>query len=239
MRLDLEKKPADPPSRRRSARAAAAAKAEPPKHDQVYGAIRNALITGRIVPGRGVTLRGLAATLGVSPMPVREALRRLAAEGGLEVRANRRVYVPDMDAARFEELVAVRSLLEPEAAARALPFIDAERLKRIEAIDNALEAALTSGDAEAYMAANHAFHFAIYTAAPSSVLVPLIETLWLQFGPFMRAVYGRVGTANLVDQHERAVGAIARRDAQDLAAAIRADIQDGMSLIGSSVLAAR
>lgn len=210
-----------------------------PIHDQVYDALRTALVTGRIVPGRAVTLRGLAATLGVSPMPVREAIRRLAAEGGLDIRANRRVAVPDMTAARFEELVLARSLLEPEAAARALPHIDPARLARIKSADDAIELALATGDVEAYMAANHRFHFEIYAATPSNVLVPLIESLWLRFGPFMRLVYGRFGTAILIDQHERAIAAIEAKDEAGLRDAIRADILDGMNEIGGSVLGGR
>lgn len=207
-----------------------------PLHDKVYRALRDALVTGRIVPGRAVTLRGLAQSLGVSPMPVREAIRRIAAEGGLVVGANRRVWVPDMDVERFDELVRVRSLLEPEAAVRALPHIDEARLERLRAIDAAIDVALESGDVEGYMSGNHRFHFEIYGAGPSRVLVPLIESLWLQFGPFMRSVYGRLGTAALVDHHVHALDAIAAGDAARLAEAIRADIMDGMDLIDGTVL---
>jgi DNA-binding GntR family transcriptional regulator len=207
-----------------------------PKHDQVYRILRDTLISGRIVPGRGVTLRGLAESLDVSPMPVREAIRRLAAEGGLVVGANRRVYVPPMTAGRFDELVRARTLLEPELAGRALHAIDSGRLDRIRMADDDIEAALANGDVEGYMAANRRFHFEIYTAAPSSVLLPMVESLWIQFGPFMRAVYGRVGTAILVDQHVRAVAAVEAGDETELREAIRADILDGMSIIGASAL---
>lgn len=207
-----------------------------PLHDRVYRRLRDALITGRIVPGRAVTLRGLAQSLGVSAMPVREAIRRVSAEGGLIVGANRRVWVPDMDAGRFDELVRTRTLLEPEAAVRALPHIDAARLDRLRAIDAAIDTALAIGDVEGYMTGNHAFHFEIYTAAPSRVLVPLIESLWLQFGPFMRSVYGRLGTKVLVDHHVHAVDAIDARDPDRLAEAIRADILDGMDLIDATIL---
>ena len=207
-----------------------------PLHDRVYRALRDALVTGRIVPGRAVTLRGLAQSLGVSPMPVREAIRRVSAEGGLVVGANRRVWVPDMDAARFDELVRARILLEPEAALRALPHIDAARLERLRDIDDSIDVALENGDVESYMSGNHRFHFEIYAAAPSRVLLPLIESLWLQFGPFMRSVYGRLGTAVLVDHHVHALDAIAARDPDRLAEAIRADILDGMDLIDGSIL---
>ena len=62
----------------------------------------------------------------------------------------------------------------------------------------------------------------------------MIETLWMQFGPFMRVVYGRFGTANLVDQHLAATDAIAAGDADRLRRAIADDIRDGMNLIRES-----
>ena len=63
----------------------------------------------------------------------------------------------------------------------------------------------------------------------------MIESLWMQSGPFMRLVYGRVGTSWLVDYHEQAMDAILARDADALAEAIRSDILDGMQHIGNSV----
>jgi DNA-binding GntR family transcriptional regulator len=116
----------------------------------------------------------------------------------------------------------------------ALPFIDAKRLRRLEKIDTAIGTALKSGDVNAYMQGNFDFHFSIYGAQPRRTLHQLIETLWLQFGPYMRVVYGRVGTANLVDQHEVAISAIRGGDVKLLGRAILADIRDGMGLIGQS-----
>ena len=81
------------------------------------------------------------------------------------------------------------------------------------------------------MEGNYFFHFTLYRAQPRRTLTQLIETLWLQFGPFMRVVYGRYGTANLLDQHEVALAAIRDGDADALGQAIREDIRDGMSLI--------
>jgi DNA-binding GntR family transcriptional regulator len=202
-----------------------------PATDRVYLSLRRGLIEGRFIPGRSVTLRGIANDLGVSPTPVRAAVTRLVAERALAISETRRVSVPALSREMLEELMAARLVLEPEAAARALPFLDASRLAALKAHDERLESCLVSGDVAGYMAANHAFHFGIYAAAPSRVFTPLIEQLWLQFGPFMRVVYGRVGTAKLVDQHEVALGAIALRDAVGLRAAIAADIRDGMTII--------
>jgi DNA-binding GntR family transcriptional regulator len=170
----------------------------------VHAELRRRFVTGKVVPGRGLSTRGLAHELGVSQMPVREALSRLAAEGAVEIRSKRRVIVPPMTAARFADLLRCRELLEPDAAAAALPHIDAARLRRLRAADDALGDALQSGDVERYMECNFEFHFLIYGAQPRPMMNRLIEILWLQFGPHMRVVYGRFGTATLVDQHQRA-----------------------------------
>jgi DNA-binding GntR family transcriptional regulator len=200
----------------------------------VHDELTRRFITGRVTPGSTLSTRGLAEEMGVSQTPVREALSRLAADGAVEIRSKRKIVIPSMTAERFDDLLRCRELLEPEAAVRALPHIDAKRLKQLEQIDESIGAALDSGDVNAYMQGNFDFHFLIYGAQPRSTLNRLIETLWLQFGPYMRVVYGRVGTANLVDQHEVAVRAIGAGDAKGLGRAILADIRDGMHLIGKS-----
>ncbi|MDQ2859379.1 MAG: GntR family transcriptional regulator [Pseudomonadota bacterium] len=207
---------------------------EPLLHASVYEELRRRMITGKIVPGVGLSTRGLALELGVSQMPVRDALSRLAAEGAVEIRSKRKIEVPAMSEARFTDLLECRLLLEPEAAVQALPHIGAARLRGLRDIDSDLDRAMERGDIIAYMECNYAFHFSIYHASPRPTLNRLIETLWLQFGPFMRVVYGRYGTANLVDQHRIALAAIEARDSEGLRRAIASDIADGMGLIGRS-----
>lgn len=207
---------------------------EPLLHASVYEELRARFITGKIIPGAGLSTRSLAAELGVSQMPVRDALSRLAAEGAVAIRSKRRIEPPEMSEARFTDLLQCRLLLEPEAAALALPHFNPSLLKRLKEIDAALDQAMEAGDVIAYMECNFAFHFGIYRANGRATLNRLIETLWLQFGPFMRVVYGRYGTANLIDQHQRALKAIAAGDSEALRAAIAADIADGMGLIGRS-----
>ncbi|MEO7026429.1 MAG: GntR family transcriptional regulator [Caulobacteraceae bacterium] len=206
--------------------------ADPLLHASVYDELRRRLITGKIVPGVGLSTRGLAQELGVSQMPVRDALSRLAAEGAVQIRSKRRIETPPMTEARFVDLLECRLLLEPEAAALALPRIDAVRLKQLREIDAAIDRAMETGDVIGYMEGNFAFHFAIYRANERPTLNRLIETLWLRFGPFMRVVYGRYGTADLIDQHRLALDAIASGDVEALRRTIASDIADGMGLIG-------
>jgi len=208
--------------------------AEPGLSAGIYEELRRRLITGKIMPGVGLSTRGLALEMGVSQMPVRDALSRLAAEGAVAIRSKRRIEAPPMTAERFDDLLHCRLTLEPEAAALALPQITPARLRQLRAIDAAIDAAMANGDVIGYMEGNFAFHFNIYRANGRPTLNRLVEALWLQFGPFMRVVYGRVGTANLVDQHRIALAAIEARDEAALRRAIASDIADGMGLIGRS-----
>jgi len=224
-----------------TARAARAAKAAPAMaeagevtsslREQVYEDLRYRLITGKIAPGVGISTRGLAQQLGVSQMPVRDALSRIAAEGAVDIRSKRAVMVPKMTLERFDEIMRLRTLLEPVAAVAALPHIDAERLREIRAADEATDAALGEGDVNAYMESNFRFHSLIYGAAPMPLANRMIESLWMQFGPFMRVVYGRYGTAALVDHHQAAAKAIAKGDEQGLHDAIAGDIGDCADLM--------
>ena len=176
---------------------------------QVYQELRRRLLTGRITPGTTLSSRSLAQELAVSPMPVREAVGRLVAERALEVHSKRYISVPAMTRQRFQDLLRCRLLLEPEAARLALPDIDRARARLLAEIDDRIGDALVSGDAQAYMQGNFDFHFTLYSARAQDTLLQLIETLWLQFGPFMRVVYGRVVTSSLIDRHEQALAAIA------------------------------
>jgi len=207
---------------------------EPLLHASVYEELRRRMITGKLVPGGGLSTRGLALELGVSQMPVRDALSRLAAEGAIQIRSKRRIEIPPMTEERFTDLLECRLMLEPEAAVQALPHANPALIKRLREIDAIMDSAIENGDVIAYMECNFEFHFTLYRAHNRQTLNRLIETLWLQFGPFMRVVYGRYGTANLVDQHRIAIDAIEARDADALRRAIASDISDGMGLIGHS-----
>ena len=113
--------------------------AEPaPLHSGVHAELSRRFITGQVTPGSSLSTRGLAEELGVSQTPVREALSRLAAEGAVQIRSKRKIIVPTMTARRFRELLRCRELLEPEAAMRALPYIDAARLRRLKRIDDSI-----------------------------------------------------------------------------------------------------
>src|SRR4249920_1315975 len=105
------------------------------KGDQVERAIRCFLASGEIGPGEKISLRKLAAALGVSVMPVRQAVARLQSDGVLEVEPNRAVRVPVMTKEQFLELLNVRMEIEGYAAERAAEARSDKDLKLIEKLE--------------------------------------------------------------------------------------------------------
>ncbi len=202
-------------------------------HDRVYEALAEALIQGRIPPSQSMSLRSLAAELNVSPMPVREAVRRLIAEKALELQpSNKRLRVPDLTEPRLRQLSQAREWVEPELARRAAGRMPREAIRRLREDDDALMKALTGGDVSGYMRANQDFHFTIYDHAGADLFHDMARTLWLQAGPFMRVVFGRLGTVSLPkDHHQDMIRALEAGDAEAAHASMAADIREGMDLM--------
>lgn len=207
-----------------------------PAHERVHRALRQRILDGVLAPGESVTLRGLADSLGVSMTPAREAVRRLVAERALEMTASGRVSVPTPDAGLLAELFWARERLEPELARRALPRVDKATVSRMRAIDDGIDRCLAEGDAVGYVRANNAFHATLYARADAPALLALVESVWLQTSPFMRRIYGRLGTAALTDYHEAALAALEAGDAAALAEAIRQDVAQGAALLRQAAL---
>ena len=202
-------------------------------HQWVYQLLRNNLLCGRIAPGIPLTIRGLAQILDVSPMPVREALHRLACEGAVEVKNNRRVIVPSMTPEKFRELCDLRILLETYAAEAALPYIKEDDIDALEAIDGKIDQAIEMDDVDGISLHNQAFHRYLYQVNPHQKSVPLIESLWLQLGPFSRIAISRLEKVYLVDRHVEALAALRQRNLFSLRRAIESDIRDGIASINT------
>ena len=200
--------------------------------ERAYRRLRRSIMTGAVRPGVALTIRGLAETLEVSPTPIREALRRLSAERGLAVLDNRRVMVPEMTVQKFEELLTLRIALETHAAERALPYISDKMIGDLEALDDELDKAFESNRYEDTIITNQAFHARLFEANPHQETMPMIESVWLQLGPFLRLAALDLKDHYRVDRHKEAIAALRKRDPVALRTAIEADIQDGIGHIG-------
>lgn len=206
-----------------------------PSHEVTYARLRDMILYGHLAPGAPVTIQGLIGDLGAGMTPVREAIRRLTAEGALLPQGNRRVAVPQMGGAVLDQVAFARLTIEPRLAELAAGNLTPGLIDRLQAIDNAVDRAIRSGNIPAYLEANHAFHFALYEASDAAVLVDIARSLWLRFGPSLRVVCARYGSATLPDRHSEALAAMRAGDAGGLAAAIRRDIADGVAQVRQAI----
>lgn len=200
-------------------------------HQVVYEKLRQMILFGDLAPGQPITIQGLTTTLGAGMTPVREALRRLIAEGALTHKDNRRVTVPVLTANCAGQLGFMRKSLEPELTRRAAAHMDAPLVDALRACDDDLNRAISQGDIGAYLTHNYRFHAMIYEAAQAPIMAATVDRLWLRFGPSLRVVCGRFGTLNLPDKHRDLLCALDRGDPQRAAQAMAEDVSQGVQQI--------
>lgn len=202
-------------------------------HERVYRLLRSAILHGELEPGMALTLRGIGAQFGVSMTPAREAARRLAAEGALTLSASGRISTPELSADRIEELAAIRALLEPELASRALPRAHIALIERLQTINGAVSEAVAKHDSVAYIRSNLEFHRTLYLRAQAPAMLAMAETVWLQLGPTMRKLYGRLHRTEVPPHHRIIVAALRAGDEPGLRLAIRTDVTQGLRMLAA------
>ncbi|MDH5797974.1 MAG: GntR family transcriptional regulator [Paracoccaceae bacterium] len=202
-------------------------------HDRVYRALRQQIMHGEISPGIALTLRGIGKQFDVSMTPAREAVRRLVAEGALSMSASGRVMTNALSNERIEELAAVRALLEPELASRALPRVHPALIERLQSINIALAEVIAKGDAVGYIRTNLEFHRTLYLRAQAPAMLAMAETVWLQLGPTMRALYGRLQRTDMPQHHRSIIASLRAGDEPGLRLAVRTDVTQGLRMLVS------
>jgi len=205
----------------------------PAAHDRIYRTMRTRIMHGDIAPGHALTLRGLGREYGVSMTPAREALRRLVAEGALFLSSSGRVSTPELTNERIEELAVLRSLLEVELASRALPRAHIALIDRLQAINASVGEAVLNRDAVGYIRTNLEFHRTLYLRAQAPAMLAMAETVWLQLGPTMRALYGRLRRTDPPHFHKLIIAALKAGDEPGLRLAVRSDVTQGLRMLTS------
>jgi DNA-binding GntR family transcriptional regulator len=195
---------------------------------RVYKQLREALMAGRFWPGQRLRIGEVAAAMGVSQTPVREAMMQLAREGGLEIRSSQSITVANLSLSRYKELREVRLLLEGLATEKATPLITSSELARLLELHEELIAAERSGDSETATLANFHFHFLIYRASQMTDLVAILESVWLRNGPLLKYLYPHAPpTYPGKHQHIVLMGALRRRDPVAARQAVQDDMIEG------------
>jgi DNA-binding GntR family transcriptional regulator len=198
--------------------------------DQAYVAIRDRIDDGRLPRGTRLHQEDLAAELGVSRTPVREALRRLAAEGRVELLTNRGARVADIDLDAMPEPYEARLVVEPGAAALAARRgLSPALRRRLHAAIAAHRAA--AGDMQRSFVANRDFHLGLIEATGNALLMQFAEHLWV--ARIGAAIYERQAetTERMLldaDEHEAILDAVDRGDARKAESLSRKHVADAL-----------
>jgi DNA-binding GntR family transcriptional regulator len=193
--------------------------------EKAYVAIRRLIVTLELGPGSVINERELVEQLRIGRTPVREALRRLAQEGLVEVYPRRGMFVTDVDVRKLALVSEVRAALEPEAARLAAErATDAERAELRELLDE-LDAA--GADDHALMALDERIHRAVYRCARNDLLATTLEQYYVLALRIWTIALDRQHELNdAVQGHRALLEAIHDGDGERAAATMRAHVED-------------
>ena len=195
-------------------------------------ALRGLIVGGALRPGARVNQEDLAADLGLSVAPIREALRVLEQEGQLTYLPRRGYFVTELNVADLTEIYELRAVLEERAARHALPVLDDEALERVrEAARECVEAAGT-GDVAAELAANRRFHFGLLDAPGQPHALRVIRLLWDSTEAYRAMYYNSPEERRAsLDAHDAILAAADARDADALVAELHAHRERALDVL--------
>lgn len=195
---------------------------------RVYQQLRSSLMEGRFWPGHRFKIRELAAAMGVSETPVREAVMQLVTEKGLEMKAAKSITVAHLSLAQYLELREIRLHLEGMAAEAATSKISDSTIEELKHLHAALIKAEDEGRWSDALQMNWRFHHTIYREAGMPELLALIEGIWLRNGPLVNFQYPLARPTYPGDhQHLNILAALEKRDPAGVGSALQADLKEG------------
>jgi DNA-binding GntR family transcriptional regulator len=162
------------------------------KQERVYDAVRERILSGAYGPGFRLVIDALARDFGFSPLPVREAVRRLEAEGLVVYRPNAGARVAPAEPGFFEDEMTVLALLEGYATALAAPLLDAGDLQRLRETTDSMAAAAERMDPLEFGRQNRLFHHALYDRCPNPGLVDMLRDVERRLDAIRRTVFTHI-----------------------------------------------
>lgn len=201
------------------ATAAQAQVRQPPESfsDYAIRSIRQDLIEGRLMPGHRISAEELAESLGISHVPVREALRFLEAQGHFERGARGHLHVTDVTPEEADEIYRLRELLESEMHRVAIPLLTEDDFDALRGHFNDMERAVGAHDIPEFAQSNRAFHFVAFHRSRRTWSIRFLEMVWDAAARYQTSLFQRDGwEVRLQSQHSSLLAAMARRDVDEV-----------------------
>ena len=200
--------------------------------DSIYRALSDALVRGRLEPEQRLKIRVIAAEMGTSVTPVRDAILRLVQERALYLRSPRDIRVRSVSYDEYLEVRAIRVELEGKAAEVAAERATPEEIRLLDRIVRENARALRSANKALATELNQRFHFEIARMSRMPVLADMLRRMWLSMGPWITENYD-MAAPSMIDFHKAAVIAIKARDP----VAARGALRDDLVIAGNVILA--
>jgi len=175
------------------------------KQERVYQAIRERILSGAYGPGYRVVIDALAEEFEVSGLPVREAIRRLEAEGLVIYRPNAGAQVAPADPGLFDEEMTVLAVLEGYGTVLAVPCLSEADIARLTEINDEMAAAMAELDSLRFGRLNQEFHSLIYERCPNAALVGMLRDVARRLDAIRRTVFVQIpyrGAASVAEHRE-------------------------------------
>jgi DNA-binding GntR family transcriptional regulator len=177
----------------------------PTAQEAVLGELRRSILEGTLAPGVQILQDRIAAELGVSRVPVREALKLLEGEGRVSYSPHRGYFVTELDIGELIEVYHIRGILETEAVKRAMESLTEDDRERMHAAVAEIEQAHEADDIIWITAANRRFHFALIDPCGMPRLVRIIRQLWDDTDPYRSVYFGERQHRDLVNEEHRGI----------------------------------
>lgn len=180
------------------------------KAEIAYHTIRSRILDGSYLPGHRLVLSRLADDLRISSLPVREALRRLEAEGLVDFTRNVGAIVASIDPGEYIETLQVLAILEGAATAESAPHLTAEQLAEARAINDRMRESVQQGDMRNFTVLNRSFHELVCCACPNGYLRETVSSEWVRLETIRRSTFGLMPgrPQQSIDEHERIIALI-------------------------------
>lgn len=204
--------------------------------EKAYASLHDAILNGQLPPGERLRIEQLADTLGMSPMPIREAIRRLDAAGLVELAPHKATRVTELSLEDLREVYQARLALEPLAVRLAASDFAAESARGARAHLAAYVDAYQRDDATAIWTEHTEFHFTLYAAAGSRWLLRLITPLWESSERYRRASFPvQRRLSERQSEHEAILAACDRSDPDAAAAAMHNHLAVSANLLAGAM----
>lgn len=200
-----------------------------PLRDQIYAAVRRAIVNGRLLPGAPVNEIEIAAALGVSRTPVREAVKKVSDEGLIDVRAQAGTFVGEIERREVEEAYIIRFALETESVRRAVPLVTQRHVQDLEDILSAHETALRRQRYDEAIARDDDFHRFVAGIADLPMLWKVVDTCKAQMDRCRMLTIPKSGYGQeTIRQHKAILKALSARDVELSVDAMKAHLETSL-----------